>query len=157
MQARDTVLGLATLLTLTLAGCDGATGPSGPYVEAADHVPVTHADALLFLTQDAVPAATMDALFHGTVSMDEEGCLRLATEGDYAVTAVWPHGYGVEREDGAVIITDADGHTVGELGGSFSLAGGQVDQLLESLGFTDADRELAAARCPGKYWIVAGS
>ena len=110
---------------------------------------------LLLLTQHVVPAATMDALFQGPVSADSRGCLRLETTGDYGVTAVWPYGYILGAEGGDPVIRDRNGAIVGELDGTFRLGGGEVEELPSVLGFTDADRALAADRCPGRFWLVS--
>lgn len=108
---------------------------------------------VVFMTQNVVQDAIMDALFQGEVVVDEAGCLRA---GDASgATVVWPAGYQVENLLGEIWIRDADGDVVGQVGASFSLGGGEVPYLLESLGFSQEDRDLAETRCPGKYWIVA--
>lgn len=40
------------------------------------------------------------------------------------------------------------------MGGSFSLGGGEVPELSDTMGFTQADRDLAEDHCPGRYLIV---
>lgn len=145
----------AGLLAGVVAGCTEATGPGDGGVETAVHLQVRHEQGVLLLTQNVVQEVTMDALYEGTVTADADGCLRL--DGPSPVTVVWPMGYSLEREGGELRITDASGAPVGVLGGDFSLAGGEVAELLDAMGFTAEDRALAEARCPGDYWVVAGS
>ena len=144
-----------------VAGCSLGTGP-GPdgYLEVADHLSVQHDGGLLFLARDHEPGTHMDALFRGRIVTDGAGCLRFQDDLEdpgYAVTPVWPVGYRLRvNGDGAATILDGDGRLVGEVGGAFELGGGEVPaEILEDLGFTAADRELAEARCPGRYWIVS--
>ena len=147
----------AALLTwLAVAGCSTGTEPDG-LMERADHLAVAHGNGVVLLTQNVVQAAAMDARFQGTVAPDASGCLRLAVEGDYGVTAVWPRGYGLRTLDGALRVVDGDGASVGRIGGAFDLGGGEVEELTDALGFTAADRLLAHATCPGRYWIVSGA
>lgn len=81
----------------------------------------------------------------------------MTRESSSEVTVVWPKGYGFRTADDAVVITDATGGVVGTAGAEISIPGGEVEDLLDGLGFTAEDRALAEARCPGSYWIVAGS
>lgn len=149
------VFGLFGLIGVT--GCSDGTEPE-PYDFRiqADNLTVTGIDGFLMLTQDVIASAYPDALFQGEVAADAAGCLRLQyPEGDEGVTAVWPEGYELRNASTSPRIVNAAGETVGTLGESFEFGGGQVHELTEALGFTDADRELAAARCPGLYWVVA--
>lgn len=137
------------LVVLACASCDGSpTSETQPrprlHLQDAAHV--------VFMTQNVVPAATMDALFQGRVVADRAGCLRL--DSPDPPTVVWPHGYRVRVGPDGVRILDRDGHTVGSVGKRFSLGGGEVPALADGMGFTEADRELAESRCPGRYWIV---
>lgn len=149
-------VGVACLMVIATASCSTGTGPDG-FSERADHLLVTHGAGVLFLTQNVIHEVTMDALFEGAVSPDESGCLRLDIEGDYGVTAVWPRGYALRTLDGALHVVDGDGTPVGPVGGPFALGGGEVTELTDAMGFTAADRELAEATCPGRFWIVSGA
>lgn len=151
-------VGVACLMVVASAGCSTGTGlEPGGFSEWADHLVVTYGEGVLLLTQNVMQEVTMDALFEGTVHPDEKGCLRLDVKSDYGVTAVWPQGYEVRSIDGDLTAVDADGAPAGVVGGSFSLGGGEVEELSAALGFTDADRELAHSSCPGRYWIVSGT
>lgn len=110
-------------------------------------------DPVHFMTQNGVPSEVMDAFFEGQVISDSEGCLRLA-DGE-GPTVVWPVDFAGEVTAEGVAIRDGNGVEVGQVGGSFSLGGGEIPELLTTLGFTEEDRNLAEALCPGGYWIVA--
>lgn len=142
-----TLAWMAVAVAMTAAGCsDEALAPDQRGIEARDVAGVT------LLTQNVVQDVTMDALYEGVVVEDGSGCLRL---GDASgSTVVWPDGYGAYSTLGDVFIVDPEGVEVGQVGGSFSLPGGEVTELSDAMGFTQADRDLAADRCPGRYWIV---
>jgi hypothetical protein len=106
----------------------------------------------LFITQNVIPNAVMDALFQGRIVADEAGCLRLQP-GD-RVTVVWPRGFTLERVSGTFLVRDADGRAVGRIGDTFRLGGGEVPYLHQGIGLSAADRQLATSRCPGLFWIV---
>ena len=149
-------IAVVALASLAAVGCSGGTEPDG-LEERADHLVAAHGDGVVLLTQNVVPEVVMDALFEGRVAPDASGCLRLDVESDYGVTAVWPRGYELRTLDGALHVVDGDGEAVGPIGGFFALGGGEAPELTEAMGFTAADRELAHATCPGRYWIVAGT
>lgn len=137
------------ILLLSTGACDGS-----PTAEL-DPQPRLHlldASGIVFMTQNAVPDATMDALFEGRIVPDEAGCLRL--DPPEPATVAWPHGYGLRTGADGARIVDEEGRTVGTLDGTFRLGGGEVADLSEAMGFSTADRELARSRCPGRYWIV---
>lgn len=146
----------AVLASLAVSGCSTSSEPDG-FGEGAEHLAVAHGDGVVLLTQNVVDADAMDALFEGNVAPDASGCLRLGVEGEYGVTAVWPQGYELAAIDGAPHVVDGAGDPVGLIGGAFALAGGEVPELTDAMGFTEADRELAHATCAGRYWIVAGA
>jgi hypothetical protein len=143
----------ARIATLSLAGlvaaaCGDAVDPG------ADETPalaVEDREGIVLMTQTVVPLVAMDALYEGRVVADEKGCLRLDTPTASAV--VWPYGYDVESRDDGIVVVDGEGAEVGTVGGGFSLAGGEVSELSDAMGFTSEDRSRAAASCPGRYWI----
>jgi hypothetical protein len=106
----------------------------------------------LFFTQNVIPSAVMEALFQGRIVADEAGCLRLQP-GD-RVTVVWPMGFTLERASGTFLVRDAGGRSVGLIGDTFRLGGGEVPYLHQGIGLSAADRERAMSRCPGIFWIV---
>ena len=137
-------------VAVTLTAACSSDPPTGPELEAGIQV---HEDAgVVFLTQNVIPEAIMGALFEGRVLLDDEECLRL----DYpdAHTAIWPLGYQVVVEGEEIRVLDRDGEHVGTVGGEFALPGGEVTELSDAMGFDQDDRDLAASRCPGRYWIV---
>lgn len=142
------------LLAVTLSGCESPTAAEEELI-VADALQARLSGELVFLAMRITPAAHMDALFEGAVVSDEAGCLRL--DSSDAATVVWPRYWSLERRDDTVRILDADGHFVASLGERLSLPGGEVETLPAAMGFTEADRELAGNRCPGRYWIVGNA
>ncbi len=140
------------LVVLAGGGCSWIMGPE-PALDG-DTIAVRIDAGIVFLRMRITPDAHMDALFEGRVVADDQGCLRLDSVDRH--TVVWPAGYDFTAADGAVRILDADGSPVGVVGDAFRFGGGEVTSLHDGLGFTRADRELAEAHCPGRYWIVAG-
>ena len=146
-----TGLAAAILVAGALGGCSGAE-PTGIETLSADMIQARIGDGIVFLSMRVEPTAHMEALFEGRVVVDEAGCLRL--DSPDPATVVWPKGYALAEGTEWTSILDADGSLVGVVGGDFRLAGGEVTSLPAEMGFTEADRDLAEARCPGKYWIV---
>lgn len=108
----------------------------------------------VFVVQETSPNATMDALYQGTVIIDQD-CVRLNADRH---TVVWPMGFSLQHEADAYQVLDADGQVVGELGAStFYLAGGEVPELHDGVGLSPASQEQATRSCPGRFWIVAGT
>lgn len=145
---RIAILALAGLVT-------SCSSPTGPAFEAltADALETRIGSGVTFLTMRIDPDVHMEALFQGRVLADEEGCLRLDTEDRH--TVVWPKGYGFYAPGSTIWILDAGGEVIGRVGEDFRLGGGEVTELHDGLGFTAADRALAEAHCPGRYWIAS--
>jgi hypothetical protein len=134
---------VATILTSVMA-CSSDGVPSLIGVDAED---------VVFLTQSEPQAAYMDALFTGSVIVDEAKCTRLVDA--ERATVIWPPGFTVRGEDGALVVTKGDGQNVGILGGSFMIGGGLVSQLNPELQISYVDRARAQESCPGMYWIAS--
>lgn len=147
---RPTMFARIAILSLAVAACGDAVDPAGDETPEPALV-VEERFGVVFLTQNVFPRAMMDALYEGRVVADEEGCLRLDTP--TASTVVWPRDYDVEERDVGIVVVNGEGSEVGTVGGAFSLAGGEVSELSDALGFTSEDRSRAAERCPGRYWI----
>ncbi len=131
------LVALATL-ALTVGGCD-LLGSGG-------------ADSdVLMLVQGAPQNSVMQALYVGKVDRQGE-CLRLASpvEGH---TVVWPHGFSLGGPARDTILDDG-GRTVGRIGDSFRLGGGEVPTLWENGPVSEPVRREALKRCPGRYWLV---
>ena len=109
-------------------------------------------EAFVFLVQEVTPLVVMEALFEGRVRADARGCIRLESADD--ATVVWPAGFRLVREGTHLEIRDVNDRRVGRLGGRFRLGGGEVAELHDGLGLDRALRQLAANRCPGRFWIV---
>ncbi len=139
-------LAVPTVLALTLAftscGSPGVSGPTDSLLT----------DKLLFLALAQEPTAHMDALFQGTVVVDDAGCIRLGSDG--GSTVVWPHGSRLQSNGAVVRVIAADGREIGRLGGEFRFGGGHVPDLHEGIAVADADRQHAQASCPGDFWIT---
>lgn len=150
---RGAFLSAAAAATLiAAAACSSSPTSGSDDVERGVALEIRHQAGVFVLTQVMEPEVVMDALYTGGVSADAGGCLRL--DGPDDATVVWPKGFGVRSADGGIVVVDASGQVVGRTGDDFRLGGGEVDELHEGLGFTAADRALAAARCPGKFWIA---
>ena len=143
---------LSVMAVLSVAAC--SSDPVQAPAEVSFQVQsVGTEDPIHVMTQNGVPSEVMNALFEGNVIADGAGCLRLDdAEGS---TVVWPVQYTGEITSEGFAILDEDGTEVGQVGGSFSFGGGILPELLASLGFSQADRDLAEGLCPGSYWIVA--
>lgn len=148
---------IAAVLGTVVLGCSEATGPDAALdVETADHLVVSHYESgLLFIQRNAPAETSMAALYQGPITRDEAGCMRREPDAGVPVAVVWPFGFDVHIGDDAIAVLDGQDEVVGTVGDEFELAGGIVDSLHDGLGFTDADRALAQARCPGKFWVVA--
>ncbi|HUG41028.1 MAG TPA: hypothetical protein VMM12_11105 [Longimicrobiales bacterium] len=144
---------LLALGALAAGACSSVTGIAPQDTVAADNIEARIGAGVVFLTMTFTPDASMDALFEGPVTADENGCLRLVSADLH--TVVWPHGHSFEQVGGTIRILDASGDLVGRVGETFRLPGGEVESLHDGLGFTQADRDLAESHCPGRYWIVA--
>jgi hypothetical protein len=136
----------ASVLTClaTLAACDPSAATESLRDDPSD---------VVFLAMDAEQNVYPDALFQGRVTLDAQGCLRLATADQH--TVIWPHGYTLEADGGELRVKAAGGREVGAVGGSFRFGGGELTSL-EHVGHLSATtRAQAEARCPGRYWMAA--
>jgi len=135
-----------TLVLATAAGCTADPGV-GPNL-SGDENPL----AVTFVAQVNQTMA-MDALYHGVVSRDANGCLR--AEGHEQRTVIWPEGWKLEARGEALFVKDATGSDVGRIGGQFRLGGGEIPSV-ESASLSASDAQRLQTRCPGSYWL-AGS
>ncbi|HEU4883891.1 MAG TPA: hypothetical protein VFT45_16645 [Longimicrobium sp.] len=133
---------LLALMTLALPACssDGLLGP----------------EATVFLTQKSPPGNTMDALYTGTVNRDAQGCLRTADDGAAVVVVIWPYGFNLKARSGGLYVEDAEGRTVGRIGGEFRFGGGQADAEYVDTYLSQSDRARASVCHADKYWIASG-
>ena len=109
-------------------------------------------DGSLFLTQRV--GNEMEALFRGTVSLDEAGCYRLGL-GNNQITMVWPPGYRLIPTIEGPAVVNQDGNEVGRVGGSFEFAGGVVQTLSAGVVEEDELRSTALIKCPGTFWLAS--
>jgi hypothetical protein len=105
---------------------------------------------VIFVAQNVVPDAVMEALFDGRVIADAAGCLRF--DSPDPATVVWPKGFTIWESAGTMIVRNDAGRQIGQIGGPFRLGGGEVSVVQE--GLSAADRERLETNCPGRYWIV---
>ena len=131
---------LATLLAACSADSPSDVGGDGLVFLSLNVDPA-------LLSQNAPPLVMMDALYEGRVAADANGCIRLETSDRH--TVIWPYQFKLSGN----AVLDADGRTIGTLGGQFKFGGGEVASLNIPL-ISDADRARAGARCPGRFWIV---
>lgn len=136
---------LALVLALGASACDSLP-LGGPDLSTGDEAQA------LFFTQEAPQDVVMQALFQGRVSLDAEGCLRAESLGEQP-TVIWPAGYVLEAHGGGLRVKNGDGDVIGRVGGSFRFGGGIGN--LDYAGISEAERQLAAARCPGDIWIAS--
>lgn len=109
----------------------------------------------LFLALKDRPAMFMDALFDGTVTVDGEGCIRLGLEPDRH-TVIWPFRATLTQQGTELVVRDEGGVELGRIGERFRLGGGEIAALQAGLVQSGGHEAAALARCPGRYWIVAG-
>lgn len=137
---------LALLLALALPACGPAEGTS-PGLSGNENP-----DGTVFLIQKAPSEAVMEALYVGKVNRDAQGCLRVESEGGAVV--IWPYGFRLAARDGGLYVENAEGRTIGQIGGDFRMGGGFVPAGNTAGFLSEADRARAAA-CPTEsYWIV---
>jgi hypothetical protein len=104
---------------------------------------------VIFVAQNVVPVAVMEALFEGRVIADAAGCLRF--DSPDPATIVWPKGFTISESAGTMIVRNDAGRQIGQIGGSFRLGGGELSLVQD---VSDADRQRLESSCPGRYWIV---
>ena len=140
------------VLAVPLFGCgDGAGETTEPVTNTGEDGMV---DGTVFLAQSSPATAVMEALYGGPVTRDEQGCLRLAPDGDAPVAVVWPYGFTLVTQDDGQHVRDAAGRDIGPIGDAFTFGGGYVSSLHDGIPLTQTQRGLAESRCPGTYWIV---
>ena len=144
-------LPLALALAMIVGGCSDPLAPDS----VSPNLQVSSAEGVTLITQNRVPTVSMDALFEGDVIADEAGCIRL--DGVDGATVIWALGSTLTSTTDGPVVQDASGETLGRLGEQFSLGGGEVPALTETMGFTALDQAFVEARCPGRYWMVSPS
>ena len=135
-------------LLLALAAVSGGCRQSGTEPLALSSL--LKGNQPIFVTRTQEPSAYFDALAVGIIAPDSAGCLRIAG----GPTVIWPRGYRLELGVRGAEILDAAGRSVGVLGTSFRLGGGE-SSTLDYVALSEADREVVQAKCPGLYWIAA--
>jgi hypothetical protein len=111
------------------------------------------ASSVVFLTETAPATFHMEALYKGNVVADAAGCLRLAGTGDQH-TVVWPFGFELRPHNSGANVVDAQGRVIGEIGGAFTVGGGEVPALHDGIALSEEQKAVAREKCPGRYWIV---
>lgn len=145
---------VATVAVAFFAAASCSADPTEPGASDGFQVQAAGAeDSVRIMTQNVVQGTVMDAHFEGLVVADGDGCLRLAEQ--EGPTVVWPLGYTGQASADEIAILDGGDTEVGRVDGTFIFGGGIVSGLHETLGFNQADRNLAEELCPGSYWIVS--
>lgn len=147
MNSRSHRFAAALVAALAIVGC-APSADEGP----VSFVRTGNGQETVFLTQNVVPVAVMDALFEGRVVRDEAGCLRLDSADP--ATVVWPKGFTLEVAGESLRVREAAGGVLGRIGEAFRLGGGEVPSLHPGIGMSNADRARAENTCPGRFWIV---
>lgn len=138
---------LACTLALSVAAC--ASGENtGPSLTGGENP-----EGTVFLAATVPARDVMEALYTGKINRDEQGCLRVESEGGAVV--VWPYGFRLVARDGGTYVKNAQGRSIGRIGGSFRMGGGFAGTL-SHIPLSDADRALAESRCPSAYYWIVG-
>jgi hypothetical protein len=134
---------LALLVALALPACsgDGLLGSGG------------NPDAVFLVHKTPHPNG-MDALYEGSVDRDPQGCLRVDADGGAVV--IWPYGFTLRTRSGGLYVENAEGRTVGRIGGDFRMGGGLVDAVHLDTYLSEIDRARAAVCHADSYWIASG-
>lgn len=140
------------LAAVAAGACSSPTDSGAVQLLEADTIEARVGSGIVFIAMRVVPTGHMEALSETPVLVDAQGCLRLGSPDGH--TVVWPLGWTFDAAGDEIRILDDDGALVGQVGEEFRMGGGEVTSLPDHMGFTDADRELAEAHCPGRYWIV---
>jgi len=96
-----------------------------------------------------------DAMSGGMLSVDEEGCLRMLSNGnDYSTTLIWRFDMSLDVRDGKVVVLNKDGKVVAREGVNVAMGGGELPNLngVQPVS-AEISRELQE-HCPGEYWLV---
>jgi hypothetical protein len=109
-------------------------------------------EGTIFLAQNVPPEAVMEALYIGKVNRDAQGCLRV--EGEGGATVIWPYGFRLQSRSGRLHVLDANGRSIGHIGGEFRMGGGYVPSPVHAH-LSDEDRARANTVCASShYWVV---
>ena len=88
------------------------------------------------------PIVSMAALLEGRLML-REGCLRVVTLWEpEGFVAVWPPGFGVQMQEGQVVVVNGGGSVIARVGDNVALGGGQPPSSVFPEG----------SRCPGEVW-----
>jgi hypothetical protein len=136
---------LALLVALALPAC-AMDDEANPGLSSGENP-----DATVFLTQKTPPGAVMEALYEGKVNRDAKGCLRVESEG---AVVIWPYGFRLAARDGKLFVENAEGRSIGQIGGDFRMGGGFVPAGNTDTYLSAADQARVAACPTSHYWIV---
>lgn len=138
VSLRRTIVGLAGLTSLVVAGCGNGPRASDP--------------GLFFPTTDAEQGgASMLALFQGPL-VERDGCVLIGRPGEYSLPVWWKGFTAVPDDQGRVIVRDADGAVVAVEGETFEMGGGYTAE------FRPADKVEPAEEQVGRVeeWLGDG-
>lgn len=104
-----------------------------------------------FPVQSKPSEFSMTALLKGELVLDENGCIRVK-HGNDNYLLVWPYGFSLRTEGGAIQIVDSTGKPVARVGDIIEAGGGECVKPCRNIAKYSA--QLPSERCSGPYWIV---
>ncbi len=131
------MVGIGIIILILVSGCVERTQQNDS---------VNKSSYLFFPTQKESVTSYMDALFVGSVEVDNNGCLRAG-----AHLLVWPYNFSPRIDNKTIQIIDDTGKHIASVGDYLKIGGGEISD--EHVGEYSA--QLPCDRCPGPYWIVA--
>lgn len=86
------------------------------------------------------------ALIYGTFIVEGD-CLQLDTGTQPTHTPIFPHGFSLARQNGGLVILDAEGSEWAPIGKALRMGGGQIEGTQLQNDFP----------CPPPYWLLSSS
>ncbi len=133
-RRRTTLLAVVPLVALAVAGAGAAalTWLPGdpPAARSAGHGAVARPVQLLTWPEPDGPGVAMEALYHGTLTVTDNGCVALGhiAETHPVIPVAWPPGWSVARDgDGRAALFDGTGRLRAREGDAIGLGGGNLD------------------------------
>lgn len=108
----------------------------------------------VFVPRQPETESSMEALIDGLL-IEVNGCLRVADESyPEGFLIVWPVDTDIRIEGENIDLLNGDGQVVGRVGEALRIAGGAMESPASMARYDDLIPGLAAAGCPGPYWIA---
>jgi hypothetical protein len=100
----------------------------------------------IYFPRQAPTNAYMQALMFGTLTLDNNGCLRVIGPDGSSDLILWHHDFTLRIEGDVIEILNGEGKVVARVGEPVQMGGGQTP----SSGIPDLPLEV----CPGPYWVL---